>query len=112
VCARVKHSGFGNFVSYIDWLMFWDGFDVDHFVLTITSTNDDAPVTLVFDPAEGAWTARLGLHAAGQKQITSLMAVLDDGTPIDVTEALRALLGDVLQVRYPQEDTFGTCPIN
>jgi hypothetical protein len=110
VCARVKHSGFGNFVSYIDWVMYWDGFDVDHFVLAIEGTNDDAPVILRYDPAGGDWTARLGLHAAGDKTITQLVAILADGTPIDITDALVELLQtDVLSVRYPQEDTFGVC---
>ena len=111
VCARVKHSGFGNFVSYIDWVMYWYGYDVDHFVLVIAGTNDDAPVTLTYDPADGGWKARLGLHSAGDKAVTSLTAVLTDGTPIDITDALAQALGtDVLGVRYPQEDSFGICP--
>jgi hypothetical protein len=113
VCARVVHEGFGTFVSYIDWVMYWYGYDVDHFVLQIAGTNDDLPVDLVYDPADGSWQGRLGLHNAGKKTITQLIAVLDDGTPIDVTDELIQLLGmNVLQVRYPQQDTFGTCPIN
>jgi len=47
------------------------------------------------------------------KPIVGLIAVLDDGTPVDVTPELARLLGgDLLfNVRYPQEDSFGTiCP--
>jgi hypothetical protein len=112
-CAQVRHQQFGPFISYIDWFMYWYGFDVDHFVLTIKNANNDQPVTMTFDPVDGSWRTKIGLMGAGQKEFLSLVAVLDDGTPIDVTEELVRLLGGVLifPVLHPEENSIGTiCP--
>jgi hypothetical protein len=111
ICARVVHRAFGNFLSYIEWLMYWDGIDVDRFVVTVAGANNGDPLDLSFDPATGAWTGRLGLMNPGDKQIGQVIAVLDDGTTIDITADVIEILGEILGVRYPQEDSFGnSCP--
>lgn len=111
ICARVKHTKFGNFLSYVDWLMYWDGYHVHHFVVTVAGTNNGKPLDLVLDPVTGAWTGRLGLMSPGEKRIGQVFAVLEDGTPIEITADVVDLLGQVLAIRYPQEDSFGNaCP--
>jgi hypothetical protein len=111
LCARVVHRQFGDFLSYIEWLMYWDGFDVHHFVVRIEGANNGAPLDLVYDTSGEFWGARLGLFNQGNKQIVSLAAVLDDGSVIDITEAATEILGESMRVRYPQEDTFGNCEV-
>ena len=113
ICARVKHEKLGNFLSYIEWLMYSDYLDVDHFVVTVAGANNGDPVDLVFDPATGAFTGRLGLMSAGEKQIGQVIAVLDDGTPLDITADVIEILGQILGVRFPQQDSFGNaCPVD
>lgn len=111
VCVRVHHQELEQFVSYMEWLMFWSGVDVDHFDLYIAGTNDDLPIRLDYDSSTGAWGAPVGLHGAGEKQIVSLIAHLPDGQEVDLTDDLIEYFGtDLLEVRFPQEDTFGECP--
>jgi hypothetical protein len=111
ICARVVHQAYGNFLSYIEWLIYWDGLDVDHFVVTVAGANNGDPVDLAFDPATAAWTGRLGLMNPGEKRIGQVIAVLDDGTSLDITADVIDILGEILSVRYPQQDSFGnSCP--
>ena len=111
VCVRVKHDPIGQYVSYLDWLMYWYGYDVNHFELTIEGANNNAPVTLVYNPQTDGWVGQLGLFNAGAKPIGSLIAVLADGSTVDVTPRLVDYLGfDTFDVRFPQEDSFGNCP--
>jgi hypothetical protein len=111
LCARVVHREFGDFLSYIEWLMYWDDFDVHHFVVSIAGANNGSPVDLVYDPDGNFWGARLGLFNPGTKRIVSLAAVLDDGTVIDITDDAIEILGESMRVRYPQEDSFGNCQV-
>jgi hypothetical protein len=107
ICAQVVHKAYGSFLSYIEWLMYWDGLDVDHFVVTVAGANNGEPLDLVFDSVTGAWSGRLGLMQPGEKRIGQVVAVLDDGTPLDITQDVIEILGEILGVRYPQQDSFG-----
>ena len=111
VCAQVVHKAYGNFLSYIEWLMYWDGLDVDRFIVTVAGANNGDPVDLALDPVTGAWTGRLGLMNPGDKRIGQVIAVLDDGTALDISADVIEILGEILGVRYPQQDSFGNrCP--
>jgi hypothetical protein len=111
VCVRVVHQQLQEFVSYLDWFMWWTGAEIDYFELTVLGAGNDAPVRLEYDQQQGAWQADLGLKQAGEKSITRLVAHLTNGTTIDVTADLIAAFGkDTFTVRYPQEDSFGDCP--
>lgn len=110
-CIQVHHIKLGNFVSYLDVAMLWSGLSFDHLEATILGANDDKPGPLAYEPATGEWRGLFGLHEPGVVTITKVVAVLADGSTIDVTQDLIDFLAtDALQVRYPQEDSFGSCP--
>lgn len=49
LCARVVHRQFGNFLSNIEWLMYWDGYDVSHFVVRMSGANNGSPIDITDD---------------------------------------------------------------
>jgi hypothetical protein len=109
-CIQVTHQKLGSFVSYLDFAMYWTGLDVDHFEATIQGTNDNKPLVVNYDPASGAYRGLFGLHQPGNVTITNVTAVLTGGSTLDVTQDLTDFLaGPTLLVRYPQQDSFGTC---
>lgn len=74
VCVWVYHEPLGEFVSFLDFAMWWHGVDFFYLELTIKDANNDDPVQLVFNPEQGSWEGKLGLSAPGTKQIISLIA--------------------------------------
>jgi len=110
-CVRVEHSELGEFLSYLEWFLLWLGDSPEYFELIVRGANDGDPVTLEFDPGRGTWYGRLGLRGTGTKQIVSLVAHWPDGSTTDLTgEMIEAFGGDEIEVRYPQEDSYGDCP--
>jgi hypothetical protein len=112
-CVRVFHEPIEDFLSYLDWAISIAapfGELVDHFELTMENVHDDEAVSLEFDPVSGTWRGLMGLHEPGPKDLVSLVAVLTDGTRIDLTEQLIEAFGSpFFNVRFPQQDTKGNC---
>jgi hypothetical protein len=117
LCARVEHTAWEEFVSYIQLgvgLHDWFGRDasevVDYIEILVSDTNDDEYEVLEYDAEYGFWLGYLGLHSAGSKTIVSVLVHWADGHVSDATEAFIEDLGsDTIDVRYPQEDDFGDC---
>ena len=110
-CVRVEHTALGDYLSYLDWFLWWFGPGVDYFELVVLEANDGQPTRLEFDPANGAWYGQLGLRGTGVKTIVSLVAHQTDGSTVDVTEQMiDAFGGDEVLVHFPQEDSYGDCP--
>ena len=107
----MHHVKLDTFVSYLDFSMVWSAPGFDHLEATLLGANDDKPGLLDYQPETGEWRGLFGLHEPGVVTITKVLAVLADGSTIDVTQDLIDFLAnDQLQVRYPQEDSFGSCP--
>jgi len=110
-CARVVHQALPRFISYIDWELYWAGLDVDYFTIRLVGANDDEPFEIIPSSIAGRYSGLSGLHEAGPKRIASVVGHLSDGSVIDLTEDLIDYFGlDTLIVRFPQVDTFGSCP--
>lgn len=110
-CVRVVHQAVGDFVSYLDSYVYMYEEDIAYLEVIVEGANNGNPAVLEYDSPSGAYHGILGLHAAGAKKIIVATLVLADGSEIDVTDDLAAALGGkTLVVRYPQQDTFGTCP--
>lgn len=111
VCVRVYHEELEDFLSFLDWFIFWTGDDVDYFELTVLGANNDEWVRLEYSPVLGAWRAQLGLMEPGEKQITGLVAHLTNGQTVDLTPELIGAFGsEEFTVRFPQQDSLGDCP--
>lgn len=111
VCIRVVHEQVGTFVSYLDWFVEWTDFNVEYFEVTVIGANDDQPQVLEFESRSQAYQGLLGLRGIGSKRIVSVVAHMSDGSEIDLTQELIDAFGaDEFTVRFPQEDTYGTCP--
>lgn len=108
------HEGLGDYISYLFGIIVFaysGSVLLDRLVLTVEGANDGQPQELRYDVSSGTFSGELGLHEAGQKKILSLVLHYADGTTVDLTDALiDALSGEVIDVRFPQEDVFGTCP--
>lgn len=110
-CVRVVHQAVGDFISYLDWYAYTFEEDIAYLELVVEGASNGEPVVLEYDSRSGAYRGILGLHGTGQKQIRSATLVLVDGTEIDVTDDLAdALGGKRFLVRFPQQDSFGSCP--
>lgn len=111
VCVRVYHDELEDFLSFLDWFIWWTGDDVDSFEITVLGANNDESVLLEYSPVLGAWRAQLGLMEPGEKQITSLVAHMTNGQTVDLTPELIGAFGsEEFTVRFPQQDSFGDCP--
>lgn len=116
VCIRVVHEELGQFVSYLDWYVYWSlgpqaVAQVVYFEVTVLGANDNKPQRLEFASEEETWKGLLGLRQAGDKRITKVVAHLENGSEVDLTQELIDEFGsDEFTVRYPQEDDLGDCP--
>jgi hypothetical protein len=111
VCIRVVHDQVGQFVSYLDWFVWWTDFNVEYFEVTVIGANNGEPQRLEFESRSQAYEGLLGLHQAGDKRIVSVIARMSDGSEINLTQDLIDEFGsDEFTVRFPQEDEFGDCP--
>jgi len=109
-CIKVTHQALQQFVSYLDMAIWLTGGDFNELLILMNGVNDDAPYEMHYDVTSGTWEGQLGLHQAGSKAIVRATAILADGSSVDVTDMLVAALGgSPLNIRYPEEDTFGTC---
>lgn len=93
VCIWVYHEGLGDFVSFLDFAMWWNGVEFSDFELTIKDANNGDPVQLTYESEHQSWQGKLGLNAPGTKQILSLIAHFPDGSQIDLTQELIEHLG-------------------
>lgn len=106
-CIVVHHDEFGEFTSWLEFLLWlFGGYDVDYVEVTLKGANDEQPVRL--DPVNEHFAGQLGLHNAGPKQLEKVLLHTTDGQVIDVTEEVKENLGDIV-VRFPEEDTIGEC---
>ena len=113
-CFRTVHQSLGDFASYLLVLVYLAGESrnvrVESFSLTVEGANDGHAYQLRYDVDQLAFAGELGLHNAGKKRIVRLVAHLDDGSTVDLTQDLIAKLGgEEINVRFPQEDEFGRC---
>ena len=112
VCIEVVHDELEDFVSYLDFLLWFLGpptDDFDYIEVIIQGANDSQPRRLTID-AEGVWGGQLGLRGAGAKSLVSVVAHRRDGTTLDLTETVAdSIDGRDFTVRFPEEDRFGEC---
>ncbi len=110
-CARVVHRQLHDFRSRLDWLIgLAPEQDADAVEIMLEGANDDAPVRLEA-AGDGRWRGSAGLRQPGSKRIISVLVQPASGDPIDIThEVIAALGGATIEVPFPDEAAFGSCP--
>jgi hypothetical protein len=114
VCLVTVHTARGTYVSYmrglIEFIESLGGPKIEGVEVTLGGANDGKPATGEVRSGN-VWEFISGLHNAGPKKIEKVLATLSGGQTVDVTAMVVALLGtDTIDVPFPGEPTFGTCP--
>lgn len=114
VCVITVHTERGTYVSYLrgllELLVGAGGPSLTGVEVTIEGANDDAPA-IAKQLANNAWEFIGGLRGAGKKKLTQALLHFSDGQTKDITAEIVALIGGAtLDVPFPAEPTFGTCP--
>jgi len=109
-CLKQVNQPDGEFTSYMDASLNWDGPPPQKVLLIVEGTNNDQALSLT--PTGSIWTGKLGMHEVGPKTIGSLFVVNSDGSGTDWTAALAGFIGGgVFEVREGGTDGFGTCDV-
>ncbi len=113
-CVITVHTARGTFVSYMRGLikLITDlgGPEISGIEITLDGANNNEPVSAQ-QVVNNGWQFIAGLHSAGKKKIKKVEITFADGQTQDVTALVTALLGGAtLDVPFPAEPTFGTCP--
>jgi len=110
-CVIVIHTALGDFVSHLKMeLGFGDAAALRKIEVTIKGANNGQPVVQEAT-GERIQSILLGISQAGPKVLQSVKVTTADGMTHDVTAFVASLLGGAkMDVRYPQQDTFGICP--
>lgn len=113
-CVITVHTERGTYISYLrgllELLVGSDGPALTGVEVTIEGANDDGPA-IAEQLANNAWEFIGGLHGAGKKKLTQVLLHFSDGQTKDITADVVALIGGAtLDVPFPAEPTFGTCP--
>lgn len=112
MCALVVREPLDEFPLQFDWRLYWYGFAIDEMVITMSGANNDQPVAIPYDEGDEGFRGRFGLNSPGPKEFESVIAVLPDGSLVDLTPFVIAYLGtDTLDVAASGNQGFGlTCP--
>ena len=115
VCIRVIHANFGEFISYLDFLLWLFGDeDVEFIEVIILGANDDEPLIVELSP-EDIWWGKFGLRESGEKEIVSVVVHFTDGGTEDITDMVGNDVGVpndegyVFDAPFPGEPEHGDC---
>jgi hypothetical protein len=111
-CLIVVHTARGTFISYLRLLLLFDsGFELRRVEVTIEGANDDEPVLAEPSLSDNLYEVLLGLREAGEKELVEVVVTTFDGADHYITDKVAELLGgSTLNVPFPGEPTYGTCP--
>ena len=77
-CLKQVNQPDGDFTSYMEASLNWDGPPPQKMLLIVEGTNNDEALSLT--PTESIWTGELGMRQVGPKTISSLFVVYGDGS--------------------------------
>jgi hypothetical protein len=112
-CLITVHTATGPFVSYMRGLVELIerlGWPVSGLEVTLSGANDGEPARAE-RRADNVWEFTSGLHNAGAKKVEKVLVHFTNGVTRDITQqVIQSLGGDSIDVPFPAEPTFGTCP--